>query len=189
VVVTSAGELGAKYVFHAVTIGRKGYEPPPDAILRHATRKTIRLAPLLGCRSIAFPALGTGNARMPFRLAASQMAVALVEGLLDAREPVQVELRLMDPGGSDGAEVFFRTFEEHAARSLGLEATRRAAELALAPPSLRAGASASAEPEARRREQVYQMLRTLDARRNDIETALIEALDDNDSRPRANSAN
>src|SRR5687768_10748765 len=60
IIVTAAGRLPAKYVFHAITIGPRTDEIAPEAVVRHAVRKAMRLLPQLGCRSIAFPSIGSG---------------------------------------------------------------------------------------------------------------------------------
>jgi O-acetyl-ADP-ribose deacetylase (regulator of RNase III) len=102
VVVTTAGALTARYVFHVVTIG-----PPPDdhesARARRdpvpaATQKCLSLLGPLGVSSIAFPALGTGAARVPMRAAASGMAATIWPWLENNANPVRVELFLMPRG-------------------------------------------------------------------------------------------
>src|SRR5262245_39655517 len=50
VVVTSAGDLPAKYVLHAVTIAPRTWALPDGAIVRRATQRVMALLPLLGCR-------------------------------------------------------------------------------------------------------------------------------------------
>jgi O-acetyl-ADP-ribose deacetylase (regulator of RNase III) len=61
VVVTGAGGLPAKYIFHAVTLDWKRPELPRDALVRRAVRKAMDLLAFLGCRSIAFPSIGAGS--------------------------------------------------------------------------------------------------------------------------------
>ena len=65
VVVTTAGALPARYVFHVVTIGPQQWEDPnvvPDVadLVRRASRTCLDLMQPLQVRSIVFPALGTG---------------------------------------------------------------------------------------------------------------------------------
>ena len=69
IVVTTAGALPARYVFHAVTIGPRKwvdrtYRPDIPRLIRRATLSCLELMMPLGVRSIAFPALGTGTARL-----------------------------------------------------------------------------------------------------------------------------
>lgn len=82
VIVTSAGELAAKYVFHAVTIDYTEMRGPTEESIGAATLKCMQLCDTLGVNSIAFPALGTGVGRFPFQLAAEVMIRTIAEYLL-----------------------------------------------------------------------------------------------------------
>ncbi|MBV8859162.1 MAG: DUF4062 domain-containing protein [Acidobacteria bacterium] len=175
VVVSTAGDLPAKYVFHAVTIGKEVL--PPDAIVRHATLAAMRLLAQLGCRSIAFPAIGAGVAGIPLEVVASQMAVSLVGFLMDAPDAYRVELYLMDRYGLKRPDDYFVFFEEFAARKMGVSAQTDAARSALTAPMAEAHAPSAEEQEyMQRRHQVFLMLRQLDTRRNQIEAAILRAL-------------
>jgi O-acetyl-ADP-ribose deacetylase len=55
---TTAGDMPARYVIHAVTMELGG--PTSSEIISRATRSTLRKANELGCRSLALVALGTG---------------------------------------------------------------------------------------------------------------------------------
>ena len=82
VIVTSAGELSAKYVFHAVTIDYTEMRGPTEGSIGTATLKCMQLCDTLGVNSIALPALGTGVGRFPFQLAAEIMIRTIAEYLL-----------------------------------------------------------------------------------------------------------
>jgi len=57
-VATGAGRLKASYVMHAAVMGQ---DLRTDAVvIKKATENSLRRADELGCKSIAFPALGTG---------------------------------------------------------------------------------------------------------------------------------
>src|SRR5260370_37682484 len=73
VAVTSAGNLPAKYIFHAVTIDYTKLVYTSEVSVHAATLKCMQLADTLGDRLIAFPALVTGIANFPFQLAAEVM--------------------------------------------------------------------------------------------------------------------
>lgn len=93
VVVTAAGKLPARYVLHAITIGPNGVpQVPTKVIVRSATRRVMELLPLLGCGSVAFPAIGTGVAGLSYEEVASEMASALVESLLSVPDSYDVEI-------------------------------------------------------------------------------------------------
>jgi O-acetyl-ADP-ribose deacetylase (regulator of RNase III) len=62
---TTAGDLDASYIIHAVTMmypgtSYRGYEHEGMEIISSALLSSIKLARSLGVKSIAFPALGTG---------------------------------------------------------------------------------------------------------------------------------
>lgn len=80
-VVTSAGRLDAKYIFHAITIDYSEMEYASEESIEAATKKCLKLADSLGVKSIVFPALGTGAARFPFHLAAEVMTGAIADYL------------------------------------------------------------------------------------------------------------
>jgi O-acetyl-ADP-ribose deacetylase (regulator of RNase III) len=177
VIVSTAGDLPAKYILHAVTIGPEQLDLSADAIVRQTTQRVMHLLPLLGCNSVAFPAIGAGIAGIPYEIVASEMAGALVGALLDAENPYQVELYLMDRFGQLSHDDFFVFFEAFAARRFGLTTTANRSNSSLTPP---ATTPPQMDPnqagDAERRHQVYEMLRHLDSRRNQIEADLLKAL-------------
>ena len=81
VAVTSAGELAAKYVFHAVTIDYSSMKFASEESIQAATLKCMQLADTLRVRLIAFPALGTGVAGFPFQRAAELMTHTIADYL------------------------------------------------------------------------------------------------------------
>jgi O-acetyl-ADP-ribose deacetylase (regulator of RNase III) len=177
VIVSTAGDLPAKYIFHAITIGAQRVGLPPDAIVRQTSQRVMNLLPMLGCASVAFPAIGAGVAGIPYEIVASEMAGALVGFLLDAQEAYNVELYLMDRFGQLSRDDFFVFFEAFAARRFGLSTSSEASNHALKPPATTTPAmDAKQMAEAERRHQVYLMLRHLDARRNQLEADLLRVL-------------
>lgn len=82
VAVTSAGNLPAKYIFHAVTIDYTNMIYPYEDSIKAATLKCMQLADTLGVKTIAFPALGTGVGRFPFQLAADMMTRVIADYLM-----------------------------------------------------------------------------------------------------------
>jgi O-acetyl-ADP-ribose deacetylase (regulator of RNase III) len=177
VVVSTAGDLPAKYVLHAITIGPTRLGLPAETIVRQTTQRVLQLLPLLGCRSVAFPAIGAGVARIPYDVVASEMAGALVGALLDAEASYDVELYLMDRFGRMTRDDFFVFLEAFAARRFGLSTSSDPSMSSLKAPEAAAPAmDARQVAEAERRHQVYLMLRHLDARRNQIEADLLRVL-------------
>ena len=174
VVVSSAGDLHAKYVFHAITIGEYDGNLSREIIVRQTTRKCLELLSALDCRSIAFPAIGAGAAHIKYEVVASEMAGTLVEFLLDAHRPFNIELYLFDKHSVMNHDDFFMFFEAFAARSMALTPSK---SNELAPPiDSPMFADQKQANEAQRRHQIYTMLRHLDARRSQIEEGIVEAL-------------
>jgi O-acetyl-ADP-ribose deacetylase (regulator of RNase III) len=178
VVVTPAGDLPAKYVFHAVTRARQPAALSHDAIVRQACRRIMHLLPLLNCRHVAFPSIGTGYVGIEAAVAAEQMAAVLTRALLETDEAYRVELYLLDRTLNPGtAQAFFTSFEEFLHRTLALAVLESDDGRELAPPAEPANAC---DREATRRFDVYTMLRRLDARRDELDALIHAALDDLD---------
>lgn len=105
VVVTTAGALKQKYVFHAITIdkdyARKPYNETQrleiqQFIVSHSVKQCLRLLSNLNLTSIAFPSIGAGAARIPYELVAASMATAISEMLLATYRHFEVEVYLYD---------------------------------------------------------------------------------------------
>ncbi len=177
VLVSTAGDLPAKYILHAITIGIQRVGLPQDVIVRQTTQRIMDLLPALGCTSVAFPAIGAGVAGIPYETVASEMAGALVSFLLDAPQAYRVDVHLMDRFGQMSRDDFFIFFEAFAARTLGLSISSDASTHALQPPAAATPAMDGQQAaEAERRHQVHMMLRHLDARRNQLESDLLRVL-------------
>jgi O-acetyl-ADP-ribose deacetylase (regulator of RNase III) len=78
-VLTTGGNLRAKYVIHAV--GPRMGEGDEDRKLRDATLNSLRLADEHGLKSIAFPAISTGIFGFPMDRCAQIMLSATIEYL------------------------------------------------------------------------------------------------------------
>jgi O-acetyl-ADP-ribose deacetylase (regulator of RNase III) len=108
-VATDAGDLDAKYVFHAVgPVWGGGFKKEAE-LLASAYRRCLELALEHECRSIAFPAISTGAYGYPMDLAAETSLATVREFLLEHANPELVRFVLFD-GGAYGA--FARVLEE-----------------------------------------------------------------------------
>jgi O-acetyl-ADP-ribose deacetylase len=87
-VATTAGDLPARYVIHAVGPRFRGGGAGEDELLVSAHRRAVEVADGLGCRSIAFPALSTGIFGYPPERAAP-IAVAAARAAAEASENVR----------------------------------------------------------------------------------------------------
>lgn len=75
-VITSGGNLKARYVIHAV--GPVYGEGDEERKLRDAVINSLRLAEQYGVKSIAFPAISTGAFGMPKKMCAETMLPAAI---------------------------------------------------------------------------------------------------------------
>jgi O-acetyl-ADP-ribose deacetylase (regulator of RNase III) len=107
-VVTDAGRLKARHVFHAVGPVWRGGSANEAALLASAYRRCLALAVEHACTSVAFPAISTGVYGYPKDLAAEVSLATVREHLLQQPAPVLVRFVLFD-GGSFGA--FARVLE------------------------------------------------------------------------------
>lgn len=93
---TTAGNLPARYIFHAVTIGPDPTDKYVGSRKKPLTKgladKCMQLMKVLGQRSIAFPALGTGYAKFPLKLSevTSEMIKTITEHIGDKNLAVTI---------------------------------------------------------------------------------------------------
>lgn len=106
---STAGELPAKYVFHAVGPVWRGGRQGEAEQLASACRACLKLAVEHNCRSIAFPALSTGAYGYPLDLAAANLIKTTMDFVRWHQNPPLVRFVLFDQG-SFGA--FARAVEE-----------------------------------------------------------------------------
>jgi len=78
-IATGAGELAAKYVIHAATMGMDF--DTDEVKIRNSCRSALRVAEELKIKSIAFPALGCGTGRFLFLASAKIMAQEVLKHL------------------------------------------------------------------------------------------------------------
>jgi O-acetyl-ADP-ribose deacetylase (regulator of RNase III) len=113
VVVTTAGSLPAKYIFHAITIDAKYRDKNPSKeVITAVTERCLKLLDALGASSIAFPAMGTGAAGFNYEDVAAQMAEVIADDLLKREQPIEVTIYLYDRFGRMQPMDFLRFFEE-----------------------------------------------------------------------------
>jgi O-acetyl-ADP-ribose deacetylase (regulator of RNase III) len=101
-VISTAGELKAKFVIHAVGPVWQGGERGEAELLAGAFRRSLELAVEHQCRSVAFPALSTGTFGYPMDLAAWIAINTAIEFLRKRGQPELVRFVLFD-GGAYGA--------------------------------------------------------------------------------------
>jgi len=104
-VITSAGNLPAKYVIHTVGPIVRGGSEPDSALLAACYRNSLALAAEHQVRSIAFPAISTGAYGYPREQAAAVVSTT-IESFL-GKSPALDEVRLVFFDLSD-ARIFLQ---------------------------------------------------------------------------------
>lgn len=103
VVISSAGDLECKYIFHCLTIDDKfltdtwaGLNVPTedrvDNIVRSCINRCFQLVSALNIKSIAFPVIGSGSANMPFKSVIEIMADEMFHCLQETNRNIEIEL-------------------------------------------------------------------------------------------------
>ena len=95
-VITTGGNLAAKYVIHAV--GPMHGDEHEDAKLKNATLNSLKLADQKGLKSIAFPAISTGIYGFPKDRCATIMLSTTIAYLEGPTKLEKVEYCLYDKG-------------------------------------------------------------------------------------------
>ncbi len=122
VIVTTAGNLPQKFVFHAITIDKnhtngqilENKEKNNEVyqfIIKHSIRECFKLLAAHNIHSIAFPAIGAGAARIPYEKVAQLMSEAISEVLLATNKHYEVEIYLYDRLGRMTVLDFLSFFE------------------------------------------------------------------------------
>jgi O-acetyl-ADP-ribose deacetylase len=108
-VLTTAGELPARWVVHAVGPVWRGGDAGEAEALASAYRESMRRASEVDARSIAFPSISTGAYGYPVERAA-EIAVGAVAAWLREHPSVRHEVRWVAFSASD-FEVYARALE------------------------------------------------------------------------------
>jgi O-acetyl-ADP-ribose deacetylase (regulator of RNase III) len=163
VVVTSAGSLSAKHVFHAITIGDG--DTPAIEIISSTTRRALQLLQILQLRSIAFPAIGAGVAGFSYEDVAVQMADVIVSELRNSPSAIQATIYLYDRFGEMDQIDYLKFFEEFAVRTHALGG------VAADPPQQPANVArrSKRKPADVKRVEALERLALLDRERQDLE--------------------
>ncbi len=107
-VITTGGNLKAKYVIHTVgPIWRGGNQSEPET-LASAYRESLKLAVQKGLRSVSFPSISTGAYGYPVRQAAEIALQTVIDFLKKEESLSDVVFVLFDSGSS---QVYAKTLE------------------------------------------------------------------------------
>ena len=94
VVVTTAGDLPQRYVFHCASDNRSSCrnEDIIPVIINRAVIKCLQLLPMLGVYSIAFPAIGTGAVGLDTEIVAKSMLEVIANHLQNTNHKLKIEI-------------------------------------------------------------------------------------------------
>lgn len=107
VVISCAGRLPQKFVFHCLTIDEKYLketwaglkvetEDKVNQIIRSVIDRCFQFVYALNINSIAFPVIGSGNAHMPFDVVIEAMADEMLRKLQETNRQINVEVYIYD---------------------------------------------------------------------------------------------
>ncbi len=117
VIVTSAGDSWAKYVFHAITINYETGERVDSNTIEKITKKCLKEAEKRQVRTLVFPALGTGEARVDFEEVASAMVDTIGNYLLKTNKLDKITIALKGRRGVNTKSELYRFYQKSVARA------------------------------------------------------------------------
>ena len=177
VVVTSAGKLEAKYVFHAITIDwSQKDEFTVEKSINSIIKKSLNVLSVLGLKSIAFPAIGTGAARYSLEDVAHFMSMAISEFLSNSDEELEIYIYLMDRYGRRTA-IDYIVFFEHFYRRMFTSGV----DIAEVNPAETEAHAKQWDMKSMRLNHLNSYLIKLEEQRMNFEMKLIEAIEKNDN--------
>jgi len=111
IIITSAGDLASKHLFHAVIMGQD--LSPTEATIGQGTYNILKMADEMGIQSLAMPAFGTGVGKFPAQQSAQTMVEQLINVLLDSCSIKDIHIVLHNEGIF---KAFVREFERRFSR-------------------------------------------------------------------------
>lgn len=177
VIVTSAGKLEAKYVFHAITIDwSQKDEFTVEKSINSIIKKSLNVLSVLGLKSIAFPAIGTGAARYSLEDVAHFMSMAISEFLSNSDEELDIYIYLMDRYGRRTAIDYIVFFEQFYRRMF-----TSGVDIAEVNPAETEAHAKQWDMKSMRLNHLNSYLIKLEEQRMNFEMKLIEAIEKNDN--------
>lgn len=185
VVITTAGRLKSKFIFHAITIGNSRENVDSKKIIVSTTIKCLNLLDSLDLDSISFPALGSGAARFNYEDVAIEMANVISKYLLNSSKERLVIIYLFDRYGRMQPIDYIVFFEAFATRSPHIadkEIVRNTNIIEKKVESFNISSKdTEQEIKAKRLHYLRSILGTLEDQRNRLEEKLIYLLEDDNS--------
>lgn len=187
VIITTAGRLKSRFIFHAITIGKVTTKIEPKDIVKSASIKCLDLLGTLNLNSISFPALGAGAAGFSYEDVAVEMSEIISEYLAKSDKQIDVVIYLFDRFSRMQPIdyiVFFEAFASKSPRIAKKEITEERIEKVemIKTFSFKSSiAETEQEIKAKRLHNLRKLLGTLENQRYSLEEKLVELLDSNDS--------
>lgn len=129
VVVTTAGKLPHKFIFHCITVSPESRfglvadekqeemrSEMEEYVIRHAITKCFRLLSVMDLESIAIPCIGIRRAGFSFERVGKIMAEVISDFLMKTNKPYRVELCLLDVPEQFGIMDYIGFFEQFSLR-------------------------------------------------------------------------
>lgn len=129
VVVTTAGKLPHKFIFHCVTVSPQSHfklvadekqeemrSEMEEYVIRHAITKCFRLLSAMDLESIAIPCIGVRRAGFSFERVGKIMAEVISDFLMKTNKSYRVELCLLDIPEQFGMMDYISFFEQFSLR-------------------------------------------------------------------------
>lgn len=129
VVVTTAGKLPHKFIFHCITVSPQGHfkqvadekqeemrSEMEEYVIRHSITKCFRLLSALDLESIAIPCIGVRRAGFSFERVGKIMAEVISDFLMKTNKSYRVELCLLDIPELFGTMDYICFFEQFSLR-------------------------------------------------------------------------
>jgi O-acetyl-ADP-ribose deacetylase (regulator of RNase III) len=115
VIPTTAGELPARQVFHAIVVDRTRQKPTTAELIQRAVEQCLKLCDERGFTSIAFPALATGAGQFSAEASAMAIVVQIYRYLSGTTGIKSVMIVLYAGGGyeSETAQRFYTQVRQY----------------------------------------------------------------------------
>ncbi|WP_341732331.1 GUN4 domain-containing protein [Microcoleus sp. EPA2] len=111
VAITKAGKIQAHKIFHAAVLDYNRIQATTIDIIREVTKKCLKICNNLGFRSIAFPALATGAARLSSEESAFAMITEIAAYLIGCKTTVEeVTIALYPSNNLSTKDIPFRFY-------------------------------------------------------------------------------
>ncbi len=108
--VTEGFNLNARYIIHTSAPHWYGDEYLTESLLGSCYRNSIATARLLGCRSIAFPLIGSRGKRIPKEIALSTAIDAIYE-CIDEKDDIDVTLLIYNENADQGYDELLESVQ------------------------------------------------------------------------------